>query len=153
MRSMHARLRLIAGGAAVSLFAGLGLASPAAANAAPAAGHSHKSVAPADGTNLAAGRPVTESGHVFNFVPENAVDNNVGTYWEGASNSYPDTLSVNLGVAANVNSVVVKLNPDGVWGTRTQTLQVLGPRDRIRGTTPAWWPRRSTRSTRAPATP
>ncbi len=130
MRPKHARLRLIAGTAAIGLLAGP--TSPAVANAAPAAGHSHKSVAPADGTNLAAGRPVTASSHVFDFVPENAVDNNLGTYWEGAPGSYPDTLSVDLGAKANVTSVVVKLNPDGIWSTRTQTLEIL-TRDRHSG--------------------
>jgi F5/8 type C domain/CARDB len=78
------------------------------------------------GTNLAAGKPITASSHIYSFVETNANDDNVGTYWEAAANSYPDTLTVNLQVKADINSVVVKLNPDGSWGRRTQTIEVLG---------------------------
>ncbi|MCW2919218.1 MAG: hypothetical protein JWN52_7286 [Actinomycetia bacterium] len=77
------------------------------------------------GTNLAAGKPITASSQIFNFAPQNANDNSVTTYWEAAANSYPDTLTVNLGAKADVSSVVVKLNPDGSWATRTQTIEVL----------------------------
>ncbi|MEU8271498.1 discoidin domain-containing protein [Sphaerisporangium sp. NPDC049002] len=78
------------------------------------------------GSNLAVGKPITASGSVFTFVPTNANDNNVTTYWEGNGGAYPNTLTVQLGANADVNSVVVKLNPDSSWGTRTQTIQVLG---------------------------
>jgi hypothetical protein len=78
------------------------------------------------GTNLALGKPITASGSVFTFVPANANDNNLATYWEGASGVYPSTLTVSLGANAAVNQVIVKLNPDSSWGTRTQTIQVLG---------------------------
>ncbi|WP_214416132.1 CARDB domain-containing protein [Sphaerisporangium fuscum] len=78
------------------------------------------------GTNLAIGRPITASSTVFGFVAANANDNNTATYWEGAGGSYPNTLTVALGANADVTSVVVKLNPDSSWGTRTQTIQVLG---------------------------
>jgi hypothetical protein len=108
---------MIAATAAMSLFAALGLASPATASARPA---------PAADTNLAAGKPITASSHVFDFVETNANDDNVGTYWESASGAYPATLSVNMGAKATVSSVVVKLNPDAIWGTRTQTIEVLG---------------------------
>jgi CARDB/F5/8 type C domain len=78
------------------------------------------------GTNLAAGKPITASSHIYNYVETNANDDNVGTYWEAAANSYPDTLTVNLQLKSDINSVVVKLNPDGSWGRRTQTIEVLG---------------------------
>jgi hypothetical protein len=118
MRPKHVRLRLVAATAVVSLFAALGLTSPASASARP--------VAPAADTNLAAGRPITASSHVYDFVETNANDNNTGTYWESAGGAYPATLSVNLGAKATISSVVVKLNPDPIWGTRTQTIEVLG---------------------------
>ncbi|MFI6329747.1 discoidin domain-containing protein [Micromonospora chersina] len=78
------------------------------------------------GTNLAAGKPITASSvvHVFNAV--NANDNDVTTYWEGAPGAYPSTLTVALGANASISAIVVKLNPDPVWGPRTQTFQVLG---------------------------
>jgi hypothetical protein len=78
------------------------------------------------GTNLAVGKPITGSSTVHTFVATNANDNDVGTYWEGAPNAYPSTLTVDLGSNAVISSIVLKLNPDPAWGTRTQTLSVLG---------------------------
>jgi hypothetical protein len=78
------------------------------------------------GNNLAAGKPITASSTVFTFVAANANDNDVTTYWEGAGGAYPSTLTVQLGANAVVSSIVLKLNPDSAWGTRTQTLEVLG---------------------------
>jgi CARDB/F5/8 type C domain len=80
---------------------------------------------PAD-SNLAAGKPITASGHVHTYVATNANDNDVTTYWEANSNAYPNTLTVQLGANADITSLVLKLNPDPVWATRTQTIQVLG---------------------------
>jgi hypothetical protein len=74
--------------------------------------------------NIAAGKPVEANSHVHNFVAANANDNNVGTYWESAG--FDGNLTVKLGSNADVSSVVVKLNPDPIWGPRTQTLEVLG---------------------------
>jgi len=76
------------------------------------------------GVNLAVGKPITASGTVFDFVATNANDDNVTTYWEGNAN--PATLTVSLGANAAVTSIVVKLNPDPIWGPRTQTFQVFG---------------------------
>ncbi|WP_062352353.1 discoidin domain-containing protein [Herbidospora yilanensis] len=78
------------------------------------------------GTNLATGKEMVESGHVHTFVAANANDDNLDTYWEGASGTWPSTLTVKLGANANVTSVVLKLNPSSAWGTRTQNIQVLG---------------------------
>ncbi|GAA4231606.1 hypothetical protein FHR32_003527 [Streptosporangium album] len=78
------------------------------------------------GSNLAVGKPITASSSVFTFVAANANDNSVTTYWEGNGGSYPNTLTVQLGSNASVDSVVLKLNPDSAWATRTQTIQVLG---------------------------
>ncbi|GAA1512029.1 discoidin domain-containing protein [Sphaerisporangium rubeum] len=78
------------------------------------------------GSNMAVGKPITASSSVFTFVAANANDNSTSTYWEGASGAYPSVLTVQLGANADVSSVVLKLNPDSSWGTRTQTIQVLG---------------------------
>ncbi|MFE2494498.1 discoidin domain-containing protein [Streptomyces scopuliridis] len=77
-------------------------------------------------SNLAVGKPISASSVVHTFVAENANDNSVTTYWEGAGGSYPNTLTVKLGANADTQSVVVKLNPDSSWGARTQNIQVLG---------------------------
>ncbi|HUR08409.1 MAG TPA: discoidin domain-containing protein, partial [Nonomuraea sp.] len=79
---------------------------------------------PGDGTNLTTGKPITESSHTHTYVAANANDGNVQTYWEGAA--YPNTLTVQLGANADLTSIVLKLNPDPAWATRTQTIQVLG---------------------------
>ncbi|MFG1603850.1 CARDB domain-containing protein [Actinoplanes sp. NPDC049265] len=79
---------------------------------------------PPTGSNLAAGKPIEASSVTQNFVATNANDDNTGTYWEGGA--YPATLTVKLGANVGTSSVVVKLNPDPVWGQRTQTFSVLG---------------------------
>jgi hypothetical protein len=76
------------------------------------------------GTNLALGKPISGTGYTYTFAPANANDGDVTTYFEGSS--YPSQLTVKLGGNADVNSVVVKLNPATAWSTRTQTIQVLG---------------------------
>nr|WP_042198187.1 discoidin domain-containing protein [Kibdelosporangium sp. MJ126-NF4]CEL23253.1 secreted glycosyl hydrolase [Kibdelosporangium sp. MJ126-NF4]CTQ94415.1 secreted glycosyl hydrolase [Kibdelosporangium sp. MJ126-NF4] len=78
------------------------------------------------GTNLAVGKPITASSTVHTFVAANANDNDVNTYWEGASGSYPNTLTVQLGSNVDTSSVVVRLNPAAAWGPRTQAIEVLG---------------------------
>lgn len=78
----------------------------------------------ATGTNLAQGKPVTANNNVHNFVAANANDGNLGTYWE--SNGFPGTLTVQLGSNADLSSIAVKLNPDAIWGARTQNVEVLG---------------------------
>ncbi len=76
--------------------------------------------------NLAVGKPISASSFVYVFEAVNANDDDVTTYWEGAPGAYPSTLTVKLGANAVISSIVLKLNPDPVWGPRTQTLEVLG---------------------------
>jgi hypothetical protein len=106
--------RLLSWPVAAALVAGLLVPTGATAAADPAVA----------GVNLAVGKPITASGHVHTFVATNANDDNAGTYWEG--DAYPNTLTVSLGANAAITSVVVRLNPDPVWGPRTQTFEVLG---------------------------
>ncbi|MEU4405682.1 CARDB domain-containing protein [Streptosporangium sp. NPDC023963] len=87
------------------------------------------------GTNLAIGKEMVASGHVHSFVAANANDNNLATYWEANSGAFPNTLTARLGANAGVSSVVVKLNPDSAWGTRTQNIQVLGREQNATGYT------------------
>lgn len=69
---------------------------------------------------------MTASSTIYTFVAANANDDKVTTYWEGGAGTYPNTLTVALGANASVNSIVLKLNPDSAWATRTQTIEVLG---------------------------
>jgi len=78
------------------------------------------------GTNLALGKPITASSTEFTFVATNANDNSTSTYWEGGGGTYPNLLTVGLGSNADLDQVVVKLNPDASWGPRTQTIAVEG---------------------------
>ncbi|WP_103339296.1 discoidin domain-containing protein [Amycolatopsis sp. CA-126428] len=78
------------------------------------------------GTNLALGKPITASSTEWTYVAANANDDSAATYWEGGGGTYPNLLTVALGANADLNQVVVKLNPDPAWGPRTQTIAVEG---------------------------
>ncbi|WP_033260727.1 discoidin domain-containing protein [Amycolatopsis vancoresmycina] len=78
------------------------------------------------GTNLALGKPITASSTEWTYVAGNANDDSLTTYWEGGGGTYPNLLTVALGANADLNQVVVKLNPDPAWGPRTQTIAVEG---------------------------
>ncbi|MGW6281237.1 choice-of-anchor D domain-containing protein [Kribbella sp. NPDC055071] len=75
-------------------------------------------------TNLAAGKPTSESSHNDVYQSSNATDGNQATYWESANNAFPQWVQVDLGAAASAGRIVLQL-PAG-WGARTQTLSVLG---------------------------
>ncbi|HEX3515496.1 MAG TPA: discoidin domain-containing protein [Trebonia sp.] len=77
-------------------------------------------------TNLALNAAVTASSYTQTYVPANAVDGNVNTYWEATNGAWPSTFAVNLGSAKSLGSIVVDLPPSSAWQTRTQTLSVLG---------------------------
>lgn len=79
-----------------------------------------------DGSNLSVGKPISASSFIHTYVAQNANDNSTSTYWEGAAGSYPNTLTLKLGANADVDRVVLKLNPDTGWSRRTQNIQVLG---------------------------
>ncbi|MEU6986101.1 discoidin domain-containing protein [Streptomyces sp. NPDC046324] len=78
------------------------------------------------GSDLAVGKEIAASSTVHTYAAANANDNNVATYWEGAGGSYPQSLTVKLGSNADVTRLVLKLNPDAAWATRSQTVEVLG---------------------------
>ncbi|WP_336772741.1 galactose-binding domain-containing protein [Paenibacillus sp. MMO-58] len=87
------------------------------------------------GTNLALSKSIASNNNYSGFAATNAVDGNTSTYYEGAANSYPNTLTVDLGSAQSVNSVVLKLPAS--WGTRTQTLSIAASTDNNTFTTVA----------------
>ncbi|MCD0442420.1 discoidin domain-containing protein [Glycomyces sp. A-F 0318] len=82
--------------------------------------------APSETGELATGKAATASSHVHDYVAANATDGDPTTYWEGAPGAYPSTLTVALGANAELERVVVKLNPNTAWSARTQTFAVLG---------------------------
>ncbi|MGW7310133.1 discoidin domain-containing protein [Streptomyces sp. NPDC054835] len=78
------------------------------------------------GSNLAVGKAITASSTVHTFVAAHANDNSTATYWEGAGGSYPNSLTVKLGADADLDRLVLRLDPAAAWGARSQTVEVLG---------------------------
>ncbi len=75
-------------------------------------------------TNLALGKFVTASSVVDVYNAGNTNDNNQASYWESQNNAFPQSLTIDLGSAQNVNRLVLKLPTN--WGTRTQNISVAG---------------------------
>ena len=83
--------------------------------------------------NLALNKSVTSSSDLnSSYAKTFAVDGNQATYWESAA-GFAQTLTVDLGTNYTVSQVVLKL-PVG-WGSRTQTLSILGSTDNSTYTT------------------
>ncbi|WP_063825134.1 discoidin domain-containing protein [Catelliglobosispora koreensis] len=74
--------------------------------------------------NLAQGKPASATSQNGPYSPANAVDGDASTYWESANNAWPQSITVDLLAAYNVNRAVVKLPPPAAWGPRTQTFSV-----------------------------
>ncbi len=75
--------------------------------------------------NLALDKKVTADSVIQNYLPINTTDGSDTTYWEGAAGSYPNTVDLDLGGITGVSSVKIKLNPNRIWGMRTQTFSIL----------------------------
>jgi hypothetical protein len=86
-------------------------------------------------SNLATCATMTASGSTQNYVPSNANDGNTSSYWESANNAFPQWLKADLGSAQKAGRIVLDLPPSSAWGTRTQTLSVLGSTDNTTWTT------------------
>jgi hypothetical protein len=76
------------------------------------------------GTDLAAGKPTSESSHADVYPSSNVTDGNQASYWESANNAFPQWVQVDLGSAQSAGRIVLQL-PAG-WGARNQTLSVQG---------------------------
>ncbi|MEU0966023.1 discoidin domain-containing protein [Streptomyces sp. NPDC005917] len=101
-------------------------AKDAAGNVSVASNSVTRNGSTGSGSNLAQGKPIEASSYTFTYVATNANDGQTSTYWESAGSAYPATLTTKLGANADLSQVVVKLNPDAAWSTRTQNIQVLG---------------------------
>jgi Carbohydrate binding module (family 6)/F5/8 type C domain/Glycosyl hydrolase family 95 catalytic domain len=78
-------------------------------------------------SNLAAGRPATESSHNDVYTAANVTDGNQSTYWESVNNAFPQWVQVDLGSSQSASRVVLQLPPS--WGARDQTLSLLASTD------------------------
>ncbi|MEU3252330.1 discoidin domain-containing protein [Streptomyces sp. NPDC006997] len=101
-------------------------AKDAAGNTSPPSNSVTRTGSGGGGSDLAVGKPIDASSVVHTYVARNANDNDVSTYWEGAGGSYPNTLTVRLGADADLDRLVLRLNPDAAWSARNQTVEVLG---------------------------
>ncbi|WP_320069120.1 discoidin domain-containing protein [Micromonospora sp. RTGN7] len=79
---------------------------------------------PTPTTDLARGRPTAESGHVQTYGGANVVDGNPDSYWESASNAFPQWVRVDLGTTVGIGRIVLRLPAAATWQRRTQTLSV-----------------------------
>jgi hypothetical protein len=79
--------------------------------------------------NVARGRPVAATSMLGGYPAGNAVDGDANSYWESANNSFPQSLTVDLGSSVPVRRLVLKLPAAVVWQRRDQTLSVLGSAD------------------------
>ncbi|MEV6966543.1 carbohydrate-binding protein [Hamadaea sp. NPDC051192] len=78
-------------------------------------------------TNLAAGKPTSESAHNDVYASGNVTDCNQGSYWEGPNNAFPQWVQVDLGSAQSASRVVLQLPTS--WGARDQTLTLQASTD------------------------
>jgi hypothetical protein len=69
-------------------------------------------------TNLAAGKPTSESSHADVYPSSNVTDGNTGSYWEGANSAFPQWAQVDLGSSQPVTRVVLQLPAAWVPATR-----------------------------------
>ncbi|MFE7549864.1 discoidin domain-containing protein [Streptomyces gardneri] len=111
------------------------VAKDAAGNTSVASNRVTRNGSGGNGSNLSVGKPVEASSTTGNFAAANANDNDTATYWEGAGGSYPQTLTVKLGANADLDRLVLKLDPAQAWQARTQTIEVLGREQNATGFT------------------
>ena len=76
------------------------------------------------GTNLAKGATVTDNGHTDVYTVSNAVDGDPTTYWEGDAAQLPNEVVITLKETAEIGGIQIRLNPDPIWGARTQEIEI-----------------------------
>jgi hypothetical protein len=91
--------------------------------------HYYNSNSPYYPSNLAAGKPTTESSQNSGFSSSNATDGDQNTYWESTNNVFPDWIQVDLGSIQTARGLTLQLPSS--WGARNETLQVLGSTDGV----------------------
>lgn len=78
-----------------------------------------------NGKNVAIGSRASANGYTDVYPATNAVDGRRESisYWEGPVDG-ESILTVNLKKAYNIHTMRVALNPDSIWGPRTQTMSI-----------------------------
>lgn len=101
-------------------------AQDAAGNTSAASNTATVTTDAAPATNLARGKPTSESSHTQNLSSGNAVDGDPNSYWESVNNVFPQWWQVDLGSVMTISRFVIRLPPSSAWATRTQTLTLAG---------------------------
>ncbi|KFE72004.1 CARDB domain-containing protein [Hyalangium minutum] len=78
-------------------------------------------------TLLSAGKPASASSNNSPYTASNLTDGNQNSYWESTNGAFPQWAQIDLGSAATVEDLVLRL-PAG-WGSRNQTLSVQSSTD------------------------
>ena len=76
------------------------------------------------GENIALDKKVKQSGQTEIYNGKNVVDGDRYTYWEGAADSYPNNLTINMEGVVEMSGARILLNPRQIWGARTQEVEV-----------------------------
>lgn len=79
-----------------------------------------------EGKNVALNKHALDNGYNDVYDASLAVDGLTASasYWEGSKDEDVNTLTVNLKEKYNIHTMVIALNPDPIWGKRTQTFSV-----------------------------
>lgn len=90
----------------------------------------YESIIP-DGENVARLGKAAANGQTDVYGANKAIDGKTGgaSYWEGATDDYPNIITVTLPETHSVHAIRLCLCPLTVWGPRTQTFSVLVSRD------------------------
>lgn len=81
----------------------------------------------AGGPNIALGDPAAASSALAEFGARNITDGDQGSYWQSSGSALPQWVQTDLGSAARVDQVVLRLPAS--WESRNQTLSVQGSAD------------------------
>ena len=77
------------------------------------------------GENLAEGKTARQNGQAQVYNCRNALDGNRYTYWEGAPDSYPSVITIDLEEVMDLGGAQLLLSPNQIWSARTQEVEVL----------------------------
>lgn len=81
-------------------------------------------------TNLALGKDIrSTSATAEAFDAKKANDGDPFTYWESTNKKFPQSLTLDLGEAAEISKAVLRLVPQDAWEKRDQEIEVLGSSD------------------------
>ena len=86
-----------------------------------------------EGANVALEGKAEVSSFADVYTGIKTIDGKAGgnSYWEAKADSYPNILTIDLKSSYDISAVRVCLNPENVWGARTQTFSVLTSMDGI----------------------